>query len=578
MASAPYVITDRKPANSQADVKLARQIDQLWRISSLERDKQLGENWVSDMREYYSLGNAYSGPSVSYRPRIKLPEFQFLSMCEATDLTNDTPKVFISVNGDRDEKREKAFEAAWKLGSFGNRIFDAVFWSQYVNPSWLQVGFDPNARAGKGMVWMRSRDPESVFPDPHGKNDKDWSYVGWEDWYYLDEIRRMWPEKGYDVKGGEGYDDENEAVGLEGSRSGLNLDLPPGSLRFDPPEGFENARRGPRCRVRFLMVRDYAREVIEQIAGHQEGEAMKLVVEPIMKWKFPNGRFLVECNSVILSDGPNFWPRLPEDEFGTFPMCGVWSMPHLESIWGPSPVRYSRGAQDTAERAWTQLLENMIRVNNAQTFIPKDANIDIDAYGGLPAEVQVYDGDKPPTLVWPSPIPQHMTQIPELLLQKVQRYQGFSQQRQGNPGAGNVSTDLYDASVFQSEALTRMKARMLSETYQRITRIIFYAMVAFKTTPDQMQPKMSAKTDACIWNPIPTGAECELSVDTTSIQALSKNALKSLVMALSKGGLLPTKFIFETLELPNADQLADDSQKQLELAALAKSGIKSRPR
>lgn len=338
--AAPILLgTENKTIAFPGDKKISKQLDQLVRMSQTEREQKQGPNHVEEMKGLHNLNYYPSTATPSFRPRVILPEAQFLMMCEATDLTNDTPKTYISVDGKSDEQREKAFNAAWRLGMFNNRIFDAVLWSQYCNPSWLQMGYAPDARSGKGMVWLNAIDPSTIFPDPHAKNDRDWAYVVTERYFYVDEIRRMFPEKGKYVKIGGGYDDyeENES---EGSRFDLSMELPPGPLRVDAPEGFEHQRNGPRVRVRYAWVKDYARERVEEIAGVRAGEGFELVVQPKYKWRFPNGRFIVECNGIILADGPNFIPRLPEDDFGTFPFVGIWSMPHLDSIYGPPPIRY----------------------------------------------------------------------------------------------------------------------------------------------------------------------------------------------------------------------------------------------
>lgn len=567
--SAPFVVASDKAETPRTDERrISRQMDQLWLMASAERNQRLGPNWISEVKEFYDLQyyNTVTGPT--YRPRVILPEVQYLLMSESTDLTNDIPKVYVTVKGERDEMREKAFAACWRLGLVSNRVFDTVLWSQLVNPGWMQVGFDPNARSGKGMVWVRSRDPETVYPDPNAKNDKDWSYVGAEDWFYIDEVRRTWPENGWRIKVAAGYEDyeENEA---EGSHFDLSMQLPPGPLRMDSPEGFEHQRRGPRVKVRYLWIKDYSVEAVTSIAGVDAGRALELVVRPEKKWKYPHGRFIAECNGIILADGPNFIPKLPQDDFGTFPLIAVHSLPHLDSIYGPTPVRYAKGPQDIAEKLWTQLIENVIRLNNGITFIPDDSGINIDAYGGLPGEVHVYRGDKAPEMKWPQQIPQHMTQLPEMLLQKVQRYSGWTPERQGQSGGGNVSPELFDAAVFQGQTLVRMKARMLAESYERLSQLMFRMMVRFKTTPDKFQPSQGGQKPA-LWQPIADETECDLQLDSASIRPMSSAMMKSLVLALSKTGALPMKFVFETLGLPNSDELAEEAKSQMELAAISK--------
>ena len=574
MATAPFIVTESKTDTyasvASADKKISRQIDLLERISREERDKCWGTGHADDMRDFFTLDYAPTSSSLSFRPRVILPELQYLAMSEATDLTNDSPKFYISVDGKRDEAREKALAAAWRAGSFNNRIFDAVLWSQFANPSWLHVGYNSDAREGKGSVWLSSREPDTVDPDPRASDDRTWSFVKTDDWYYIDEIRRMYPEKGKLLMAGGGYDQPYEET--EGSRAGLGFELPEGSLRIDPPEGFENSHQGARLRVRRLWIKDYAKEAVRELAGTATANGMDLVVEPILKYKYPGGRFITECQGVILADGPNFVPRLPEENFGSFPICRLQSFPTLNRMYGPPPVRYGRSSQETSEKMVAQLLENMIRTNNAQYWIPKESEIDIDAFGGLPGEVQVYSGDKPPTMAWPQAIPEHMVQIPDWLLAKVQRYQGFTQERQGQAGQGNISPDLFDAAVFQSQTLSRMKARFLSETIGRVAQLTFYMMARFKNTADQYKPSFGKNRPACEWTPLPHDAVCELQLDDASVQAMSTNALQKIAMALAKTpAALGLKSLYEILGLPNSDELADDATKQMELAAVART-------
>jgi hypothetical protein len=244
----------------------------------------------------------------------------------------------------------------------------------------------------------------------------------------------------------------------------------------------------------------------------------------------------------------------------------------MNRMFGPAPVRYSRSSQETSEKMVGQLLENMIRTNNAQYWIPKEANVDIDAFGGLPGEVQVYEGEKAPTMSWPNPIPAHMKDIPDWLLAKVQRYQGFSQERQGQAGQGNISPDLFDAAVFQSQTLSRMKARFLSETISRVAQLTFYMMARFKTDTDQYKPSFSKDRPACEWAPLPHDAVCELQLDDASVQALSNAAMQKIAITLAKTpAALGLKDLYQTLNLPNAEELADAATKQMELAAVART-------
>ena len=566
MATAPSIITSQKWRMADAmERKISRQIDELVRVSKLERDRQLGQGWIGDMRDFYNLIYSSTTLNPSYRPNVMLPETQFLALNETSDLTSQSPKIYITVDGHTDEERQKAFQANWRHMRYNNRIFEAVLWSQFASVGWVTIGLNPLARNGKGAIWLSSLDPDSVFPDPAGDNTYRWQYYVWEDWMYVDQVRRIWPEQGGRVR-------PHETLGEDyaefGSRAGIGFQLPEDSslskgddLDIDPVR-----HRDTRVRVRHCYILDNAKERVNEIFGSAARD--DLVLAPETKWKYPNGRYIVECEGIRLADGPNYVPKLPEDEYGTFPITGIWSLPSLSGIWGPPPVRYSRSLQELSERMMTQTFENAVRLNNGITFIPQDSGIDIDAYGGMPAEVQMISSkDAVPIQLWPKEMPKHMTELPELLLQKVRQYQGFTPARQGQTPPGNVGADLFDATVFQSQALTRLRGRLYAESVQRIAQMVFYYMGTFKTVSDDFL--LPDKSGFCTWNPIADPNQCQMYLDEDSLQSLSKAALQKLSIALVGKGL-PLKFVLESFDIPSASQIAEDATREQELSALSR--------
>jgi hypothetical protein len=59
-------------------------------------------------------------------------------------------------------------------------------------------------------------------------------------------------------------------------------------------------------------------------------------------------------------------------------------------------------------------------------------------------------------------------------------------------------------------------------------------------------------------------------LDDASVQAISKTALQKVVSGLAKTGALPTKYVLESFDIPNAEELGDQAEKQQALAALSK--------
>jgi len=97
---APYLVGTEKKSDTgptPAERKISNQIDTLQRMSKREKAAKWGENWTQEMVDFHNLEYYPAAAAPSYRPRVILPELQFLLMSEATELTNDSPKVYIAV-------------------------------------------------------------------------------------------------------------------------------------------------------------------------------------------------------------------------------------------------------------------------------------------------------------------------------------------------------------------------------------------------------------------------------------------------------------------------------------------------
>lgn len=544
---------------SDPDKRVSRQMDDLQDYSAAERKRVLGNDFFRQMKDLYTLSSVGEVPALTFRPNVSIPQFQTLMMNEATDLTGDSPKVYILKDGSEQKNLEAAFDANWKQGLYNNRVFEASLWSLFCNVGWLQLGFDPYCRGGKGMVFLESRDSETVYPDPAAKSERDWNYVIFEDYEYIDNIRRQYP-KGILVKPRGGRDRMPQGTTF--------LDLPPGPMTSQPMGGERRLYTDSRVRKRQMFIFDDAKELIADQSGISKDS---LVIEPKEQWKYPRGRWITECEGVVLADGPNPFPKLPDDRRGTFPIIRIQSLPGLYSIFGPPPAKYSLSLQELAERMYSQVFENAVRTNNAQVFIDEQTGIDKNVYGGIPGEIQIINqGSPPPNFTWPKDMPSHMTQLPALLLSLQKELQGFSPARGGQTSAGNISADLFDASLFQSQFLTRLRARLLAESIQRLAQMVFYYMATFLIFDQSFTVPDSEKVQIFRWSKIQAANDYEVVLDPGSITPLSGAALRSIVMALSKTGILPAEFILKTMDVPGAAEIAKQGEQQMALSSLAR--------
>ena len=548
-----------------ADRAIARQIDELERISQYERDKQLGQDYFTDIEDFYNLSDNQSNALPSYRPRVSIPQLQTLVLNEATDLTDSSPKVYITRHGEREKEREKFYQANWRQQCYNNRVMEAFIWSMLSNLGFLQVGFNPRANRGKGATWVEMRHPGTVFPDPYAKGESDWTWLVLHDWMYIDDVWRKWPEKGRYVKPRM----ITQNADPFGSADSL-LEYPELSPLSQQGTQARKIFRDNRVLVRHCYLFDNTREAVKDYAG--SGANTDLLVHPRFQYKYPDGRWITECEGVVLADGNNWCPQLPDDDRGTFPLVRISAMPCITNFWGPAPVTFTRSLQRLAERIYTQTFENIVRTNNNVIVIDNNCGLDKGDIGWMPGEVlMVNQGTRDPRVIPINQLPQHMIQLPDALLARQKELQGFTEARQGNPGAGNISPDLFDAALWQSKPMTRLRGRLLAESLLRMSQIIFYTMARYQKISNSLPGAIrGGELNMATWEPAGSLDDYDMYLDEGSMSVMSQTMLRSTIAGLAKAHMVPTKTALEAAGIPEASELAEEAMREAELAALGR--------
>jgi hypothetical protein len=560
-----FVGIDRKsgPAD-QSDIRV-RQMDELQRISQDYRDTFYGQTWFADIRDFYNLQNA-NQRTPTFRPRVIIPQLQMLVLGESTDLSDSSPIVYVydPANGQVDSNRSKAFKEQWRESEVPYHLLMGDIWANLSGIGYLQTGFDPNGDCGRGKIWVRHRDPESVFLDPGAMDHEDWSFIMFRDRMYPDKIRSCFPETG------RGIEAAPYTPGVRQETSGYGFKMPPGPMAMTGVADNKDAtiQGDGRVEVRYLLIDDRSIEVVRSYAGTDAGnKVIQLLSNSSGKVPlYPNGRIIVDAQKRVIADGNNPNP-LKE-----FPLTCLYGMPPLTSIYGPPPTRYTRDLQDLAGRLLTQTFENVIRLNNAVWFIDENTGINPEAFGGLPGEIQIINSQsKPPTPVWPTAIPQQLLQLPQVLLNFQKELQGVTQSREGTPGAGNISPELFEASIYRSQRLTRMRARLLARSIGRLSKLMFDLMQAnYRTGQKRFYSTENNDLVSIPWLPLGPDNELGLFVDQTSLLPISQAALRTMAPMLRQAGALDVKSFLEYLEVPNAAEIAAKLDREQQLAALTK--------
>jgi hypothetical protein len=572
--------TERKSSpNYNLDPRV-RCIDELQRISRDARNDYLGDDWAENARKFYSIEGVV-GKVPSFRPQVQIPQLQVLSITEATEVTDISPKVFVysKTDGSVDTDRSKSLQEEWKSLWVNHHLMFASLWAQFCGIGFLQFGYDPFLDNGFGEIWCRNVAPDQLDIDSAAQCRGDATYMIKEDRYYPDQIAYYWPETGVGI--------QPEAInpGLGGRQSPATVGTLPPKLRFpdgpmrqfDGPVESEGVEADGRLRTRYLFIDDRTVELTREEAG---GDSAAIVDKAgrtdnrgqlTRRLRFPDKRLIVCVSgrtSRCVADGSNPTPG------GVFPFIPIYGLPPLSGFYPPPPTRYSRDLQALCERTLTQVFENLVRLNNGIWFMDKNAGIDAQAFQGLPAEIVEYDGSvgKPPTFVTPPVIQDSVMKLVQWMLSTQKELQGFNQSREGTPGAGNLSAELYEASIFQSKALTRCRARLLAHSVSEAANLVFDMMSTYYQK-DRAYATSEGGFSMVTWKPYYGFASRthKLHIDPTSLLPISQAAMRQMAPLLKQAGAIDTESLLEALGVPDAANIAARTNREMALQALQKA-------
>lgn len=576
MANVTFIGAARKSAKQEHLDPRASHIRDWVEASDSARKQSLGENFAKAAEDLYNLQDAMV-PGPVYRPSLSIPMLQRIMLEEANQVSNLSPMMYVFPSGaasnsptspadsaPRDKSRELSLQAQWQISKMNLHLLMAGLTARYCGAGWIVAGFDADLSRARGGMWARSIDPRLVFFDPG--TDYTWtpSYAGWGTWMNLEDVRLKWPQTSTAIK------PRHTSGGFQpfSGDAGYGISQPPGPMSTMPGTPGQNAKTQNsewRVLVRHCFCRDYTREAVEK-----SDIPTTSLIDPEVRLKYPNGRWLVECEGVILQDGDNPYPPRRDITAPRFPLFPNYVLPPLFGPWGLPVTRMTENMQRLSQRFYSQIFENGLRMNNALWVIDENTGIDIDGFGGLPGEVvTVKPGTRPPAPITPSAIPASSLQAAEKLLGLQNDVLGFSASRQGNPGAGNVSTDLFDSAVEQSSGLLQLAGRFLSETCQQVGEFFFDTMCKYQQQATLPYRGPEGITLAA-WQGQVDPTTFDVALDEASVRPLSEAVIRKITPDLMKSGVVGPERGLRTLGYPDPEGIAQEQQEQQALAALAK--------
>jgi len=574
----------RKSRKQESLDPRAKHLAQWVESSDSARNRALGENFAKAAEDLYSLSDAMT-PGPVYRPSLSIPMLQRIMLEEASQVSNLSPRMYVfpspgssdpsyssaqsadpslPSSSPRDLAREVSLQAQWQISKMNLHLLMAGLTARYCGAGWIVSGFDPDLSRARGGMWAKSIDPRLVFFDPG--TDYTWnpSYVGWGTWMNLEDVRLRWPVTSRAIQ------PRHTSGGFQpfSGDAGYGISQPPGPMSTMPGTPGQNAKTQSsewRVLVRHCFCRDYTREEVDRADLPPTS-----IINPEVRLKYPNGRWLVECEGVILQDGGNPYPPRRDIPAPRFPLFPNYVLPPLFGPWGIPVTRMTENMQRLAQRFYSQIFENGLRMNNALWVIDENTGIDIDGFGGLPGEVvTIKPGTRPPQPITPSAIGPGSLQAVDKLFSMQNDVLGFSASRQGEPGAGNISTDLFDSAVLQSSGLLQLAGRFLADTCEALGSFYFDCMCKYQQKSTMIYRGADNLTQAS-WAGIVDPTTYDIALDESSVRPLSEAVIKKLTPDLMKSGIVSTERGLRTLDYPGAEQIAQEQETNMALQALAK--------
>jgi hypothetical protein len=559
MSTTVYTGSWSNPSNrSGSDERptLVQQIDLLQRIAKDAKRDLLGADWFKNVKDFYSLDASQGTGPLVFRPRVDIPQLQMFMLAETAELSDNSPVIYLTGDdGKRDDKREKIYRGIWKQEWYSLSIMMAQLWANFGGTGILACGIDPFAYNGRGSVWLDAIDPDDFDPDPTCGDDS-WEYVVYTKPMTLDAVRRRWPETGWRVPA---RPSARNPVG--GQTPAMQMPFGPMTSMGGAPASKGQPSSGL-VNVRFCFTNDPTPEKVKESAGTKSAD--KFMAASKFKLRFPNGRLTIDGDGTVLYDGDNPTPHRK------FPFIPYWGLPKLEGFWAPPPIRYTRTLQEFAERSLTQAFENAYRCNNGIWLLPDGSGLDADKFGGLPGEIQVVNMNHgEPKFVSPNAFPASYLEYIKFALSTQAELQGYSGARGGQPGAGNLSVELYESAIEESSKLTRLRSRLSARSTQKTAEMVFYMLAKFFGSRRGLQfPSYEPEFSMDEWEPIADYSSWNVMVDPGSLEVMSAKNLRKTALALNQAGKIDTKTLLETLGWPGAAEIAEKADQEAAMRVL----------
>lgn len=481
--------------------------------------------------------------------------------------------------------------ATWEYdaNNFDMLMYDVGLDIQLFNLGILKFTVDdskegPFARTGR--IQIRRTEPRYIHPDPYAQK-MEWEYMAWlieASPYDVGEIRRMYPDKGFMVAPETHYSitraDEDQGDGDNDDIPGTVISSPANANRGGP---FTIGERG-RALLKECWLKDETLEFVaeeewyvntivgpdgstlEEYPGLGAGFFQPKVGDDgyvIGSWqmKYPNGRYIVTCNGVLLLDIPN--PYAHKEP------------PYVFFRGRPSKTCLSPGDATfliVVERKLNDIYNRVFRMAQANIERPKlaDAGVfdapkkwqNIEAAADMIIQVRpgstfttMEGGDIPPFV---QPFAAFLKGFFDDLL-------GVNAVMQGKLTEGSqLSSEALGALQDQAGTRTRMKARFIEAGLKKAGYIMMWLIrstyksdLTVKITDPSTKDVKEVK-----WDPEKAEDDYVVVIHAGSSLPGAKQGAYQQAMSMYREKIVDDEYVLQTAQIPGANAILERKRKK----------------
>lgn len=348
------------------------------------------------------------------------PKFQAMPrQPEGMEFSNDLQEALM-YEWDRERMNKKIYRELINTLVLGNAVFF--------------IAWDRNAKNIKAIPVS----PFNVFPDPLATSVEDSEYIIYADYFNVEQLKRMFPNKA------------NKLYGSSINYSELvnNND--------------KNAMIDNQVLVLEIWTRDF--EVNEHIDNKKKDKSV-----------YPKGRVLTICPElgIVLSDKPN-----PYNDNGLpFEVLKDYDIPG--KFWGEGEVAQLLSPQKHINDLNNAIIDNAKTTANMPWIVDKNAGIPI---GGITARPGLVIRKNPGTEVkreQPPSMPGYVTQAIDVYKQDIEQISGVFNTLKGENTTGVYTAQGILALQEAGQVRIRLKIKLLEDSLSKIGQMWFSRMKQF---------------------------------------------------------------------------------------------------